>query len=206
MIGHDVHTVISRRQRIRISNAKYTSLEPDWQTSLSLEKRKRSYVAVATTLCLSLNKRCLFSHIFPTFGPSACTDDRQSCILGSKAKNTIPPAPRYKQVEIVQCVSVSLAFSLSLSLSSAPLLSLFSLHNIPLCSLHLVSYSTSLPPMKVRRGSSGAGVFFPFSIGCMSQSSVAVADPQEKTKPQSDPSSSSSTTNTAQSKFLITAN
>jgi hypothetical protein len=120
MIGHDVHTVISRRQRIRISNAKYTSLEPDWQTSLSLslslEKRKRSYVAVATTLCLS-QQTLPFSHIFPTFGPSACTDDRQSCILGSKAKNTSPPAPRYKQVEIVQCVSVSLAFSLSLSLS-----------------------------------------------------------------------------------------
>jgi hypothetical protein len=61
--------------------------------------------------------------------------------------------------------------------------------------------------MKDRRGSSGAGVFLPFSIGCMSQSSVAVADQQEKTKPQSDPSSSSTaTTNTAQSKFLITAN
>ncbi|CAN6291096.1 unnamed protein product [Urochloa humidicola] len=48
--------------------------------------------------------------------------------------------------------------------------------------------------MKDRRGSSGGGdrfAVFPFSMGCMSQSAVSVADPTEK-KPQSDPSSSSS--------------
>lgn len=62
--------------------------------------------------------------------------------------------------------------------------------------------------MKDRRGSSGGGdrfAVFPFSMGCMSQSAVSVADPSEK-KPQSDPSSSSSAataTTTAQSKFLI---
>jgi hypothetical protein len=52
--------------------------------------------------------------------------------------------------------------------------------------------------MKDRRGSSAAGVF-PFPIACMSQSSVAVAEPQEKTNK---PSSSSTTTNTAQSRFF----
>ncbi|RCV39953.1 hypothetical protein SETIT_9G012600v2 [Setaria italica] len=58
--------------------------------------------------------------------------------------------------------------------------------------------------MKDRRGSSGGGdrfAVFPFSMGCMSQSAVSVADPSEK-KPQSDPSSSSSAataTTTAQS-------
>ncbi|GJM97240.1 hypothetical protein PR202_ga14151 [Eleusine coracana subsp. coracana] len=57
--------------------------------------------------------------------------------------------------------------------------------------------------MKDRRGSSGDRfAVFPFSIGCMSQSSVAVADPNEK-KLQSDPSSSAAaattTTTTAQS-------
>ncbi|CAN6297059.1 unnamed protein product [Urochloa humidicola] len=55
--------------------------------------------------------------------------------------------------------------------------------------------------MKDRRGSSGGGdrfAVFPFSMGCMSQSAVSVADPTEK-KPQSDPSSSSaSATTTAQ--------
>ncbi|CAL4928384.1 unnamed protein product [Urochloa decumbens] len=57
--------------------------------------------------------------------------------------------------------------------------------------------------MKDRRGSSGGGdrfIVFPFSMGCMSQSAVSVADPSEK-KPQSDPSSSSAsatTTTTAQ--------
>ncbi|CAN6286180.1 unnamed protein product [Urochloa humidicola] len=55
--------------------------------------------------------------------------------------------------------------------------------------------------MKDRRGSSGGGdrfTVFPFSMGCMSQSAVSVADPSEK-KPQSDPSSSSaSATTTAQ--------
>jgi hypothetical protein len=47
--------------------------------------------------------------------------------------------------------------------------------------------------MKDRRG---AG--FPFSIGCMSQSAVAVADPLEKKQPppQADPPSSSPTTTT----------
>ena len=57
--------------------------------------------------------------------------------------------------------------------------------------------------MKDRRGSSGGGdrfAVFPFSMGCMSQSAVSVADPSEK-KPQGDPSSSSSAT--APSKFLI---
>jgi len=57
--------------------------------------------------------------------------------------------------------------------------------------------------MKDRRGSSGGGDrfgVFPFSMGCMSQSAVSVADPSEK-KPQGDPSSSSSAT--APSKFLI---
>ncbi|PUZ36090.1 hypothetical protein GQ55_9G011500 [Panicum hallii var. hallii] len=52
--------------------------------------------------------------------------------------------------------------------------------------------------MKDRRGSSG-GVerfaVFPFSMGCMSQSAVSVADPSEK-KPQGDPSSSSATATT----------
>ncbi|KAF8708775.1 hypothetical protein HU200_030163 [Digitaria exilis] len=59
--------------------------------------------------------------------------------------------------------------------------------------------------MKDRRGSSSGGgdrfVVFPFSMGCMSQSAVSVADPRDK-KQQSDPSSSSSsaaaTTTTAQ--------
>ncbi|CAN6321960.1 unnamed protein product [Urochloa humidicola] len=55
--------------------------------------------------------------------------------------------------------------------------------------------------MKDRRGSSGGGdrfTVFPFSMGCMSQSAVSVADPSEK-KPQNDPSSSSvSATTTAQ--------
>ncbi|CAN6280578.1 unnamed protein product [Urochloa humidicola] len=55
--------------------------------------------------------------------------------------------------------------------------------------------------MKDRRGSSGGGdrfAVFPFSMGCMSQSAVSVADPTEK-KHQSDPSSSSaSATTTAQ--------
>ncbi|EER93105.1 hypothetical protein BDA96_01G014500 [Sorghum bicolor] len=49
--------------------------------------------------------------------------------------------------------------------------------------------------MKDRRGSSGGGgdrfAVFPFSMGCMSQSAVSVADPSEK-KAQGDPSSSSS--------------
>ena len=57
--------------------------------------------------------------------------------------------------------------------------------------------------MKDRRGSSGGGdrfAVFPFSMGCMSQSAVSVADPSEK-KPQGVPSSSSSAT--APSKFLI---
>ncbi|XP_066385622.1 CRIB domain-containing protein RIC4-like isoform X2 [Miscanthus floridulus] len=50
--------------------------------------------------------------------------------------------------------------------------------------------------MKDRRGSSGGGggdrfAVFPFSMGCMSQSAVSVADPSEK-KPQGDPSSSAS--------------
>lgn len=45
--------------------------------------------------------------------------------------------------------------------------------------------------MKDRRG---AG--FPFSIGCMSQSAVAVADPLEKKQTQADPPSSSTTSNT----------
>ncbi|KAG2544524.1 CRIB domain-containing protein RIC4-like isoform X2 [Panicum virgatum] len=52
--------------------------------------------------------------------------------------------------------------------------------------------------MKDRRGSSGGGdrfAVFPFSMGCMSQSAVSVADPTEK-KPQGDPSSSSSATAT----------
>ncbi|KAL6638266.1 hypothetical protein ACP70R_025838 [Stipagrostis hirtigluma subsp. patula] len=48
--------------------------------------------------------------------------------------------------------------------------------------------------MKDRRGGDRFAVF-PFSIGCMSQSSVAVADPNEKKPPQGDPSS----TTTAQS-------
>ncbi|KAL6909551.1 hypothetical protein ACP4OV_001832 [Aristida adscensionis] len=52
--------------------------------------------------------------------------------------------------------------------------------------------------MKDRRGGGGGGgdrfAVFPFSIGCMSQSSVAVADPNEKKPPQSDPSSTSTTT------------
>jgi hypothetical protein len=66
--------------------------------------------------------------------------------------------------------------------------------------------------MKDRRGSSGGGdrfAVFPFSMGCMSQSAVAVADPTEKKPPQSDPSpppSSSATTTaatTAQSEFSV---
>ncbi|XP_062213013.1 CRIB domain-containing protein RIC4-like isoform X2 [Phragmites australis] len=52
-----------------------------------------------------------------------------------------------------------------------------------------------LPPMKDRRGTSG-GVF-PFSMGCMSQSAVSVANPSEK-KPQSDSSTTTATTTTAQ--------
>jgi hypothetical protein len=52
--------------------------------------------------------------------------------------------------------------------------------------------------MKDRRGSSGGGdrfAVFPFSMGCMSQSAVSVADPSEKkaqAQAQGDPSSSSS--------------
>lgn len=52
--------------------------------------------------------------------------------------------------------------------------------------------------MKDRRGSSGGGdrfAVFPFSMGCMSQSAVSVADPSEKkaqAQDQGDPSSSSS--------------
>lgn len=45
--------------------------------------------------------------------------------------------------------------------------------------------------MKDRRGSDRFAVF-PFSMGCMSQSAVAVADPGDKKQPQSDPASSSS--------------
>ncbi|XP_040378250.1 CRIB domain-containing protein RIC4-like [Oryza brachyantha] len=43
--------------------------------------------------------------------------------------------------------------------------------------------------MKDRRGSAGV---FPFSIGCMSQSAVDVADPHEKKSTQNEPSSSAS--------------
>lgn len=63
--------------------------------------------------------------------------------------------------------------------------------------------------MKERRGAGGDRfAVFPFSIGCMSQSSVAVADPINEKKTQSDPSSAATatTTATAQSKFLITSN
>jgi hypothetical protein len=59
--------------------------------------------------------------------------------------------------------------------------------------------------MKDRRGSSAAGVF-PFSIACMSQSSVAVAEPQEKTNKASSSSTTTTTKNTAQSKFFTTGN
>jgi len=50
--------------------------------------------------------------------------------------------------------------------------------------------------MKDRRGSSGGGggdrfAVFPFSMGCMSQSAVSVADPSEK-KAQAQGDSSSS--------------
>ncbi|KAF0912515.1 hypothetical protein E2562_014100 [Oryza meyeriana var. granulata] len=50
--------------------------------------------------------------------------------------------------------------------------------------------------MKDRRGSAGV---FPFSIGCMSQSAVDVADPHEKKSTQNDPSSSAAAMATAQS-------
>lgn len=50
--------------------------------------------------------------------------------------------------------------------------------------------------MKDRRGGGGGGdrfAVFPFSMGCMSQSAVSVADPSEKkAQAQGDPSSSSS--------------
>lgn len=59
--------------------------------------------------------------------------------------------------------------------------------------------------MKDRRGGGGDRfAVFPFSMGCMSQSAVSVADPSDK-KQQSDPSSSSSSsaTTTAQSKLAV---
>lgn len=51
--------------------------------------------------------------------------------------------------------------------------------------------------MKDRRGSSSVGggerfAVFPFSMGCMSQSAVSVADPGDK-KAQGDPSSTAAT-------------
>ncbi|XP_062213194.1 CRIB domain-containing protein RIC4-like [Phragmites australis] len=57
--------------------------------------------------------------------------------------------------------------------------------------------------MKDRRGSGDRFAVFPFSMDCMSQSAVSVADPHEKKTQSDDPSSSSSsttaTTNTTQS-------
>jgi hypothetical protein len=52
--------------------------------------------------------------------------------------------------------------------------------------------------MKDRRGSSSVGggerfAVFPFSMGCMSQSAVSVADPGDK-KAQGDPSSTAAAT------------